>query len=195
MSHLKLCAPFLAVLTAKSTLGKSTDDACNHKECSQSVGVKGSNMIRTRPYPSARVNLVRFLESSGFKPHPLEVFCPSSNHCWVDVAATKGPDLWAFEYKSRSDSIRRGLEQCQSYSCAFNYVVLVADRRRVTASPYFSKLKREGFGVWRHSGTAFYSILTPRRQPVAPMARRVVERQFRRLLPRAEANRSILDWM
>lgn len=185
----------LAVLTARSTLGNGTDDTCDHRECSQSVGVESTGMIRARPYPSARGDLLRFLESGGFKPHPLEVFCPSSSHCWVDVAAAKGPDLWAFEYKSRSDSIRRGLEQCQSYSCAFNYVVLVADRRRVTASPYFSKFKREGFGIWSHTGTSFYSILTPRRQQVARKARRVVERQFRRLLSRAEANRSILDWM
>jgi len=146
------------------------------------------------PYASARGDLLKFLESCGFKPHPLEVFCPSSRHCWVDVAAAKGPDLWAFEYKSRSDSIRRGFEQCRSYSRAFNYVVLVADRHRVTSSPYFNKFKREGFGVWRHNGACFYSIVPPKRHRVAPEARGVVERQFRNLLSPAGADTSILDW-
>ncbi len=152
-------------------------------------------MTRAHLYPSARADLLRFLESSGFKPHPLEVFCPSSTHCWVDVAAAKGSDLWAFEYKSRQDSIRRGFEQCLSYSRAFNYVVLVADRRRVTASPYFSRFKREGFGVWRHIGSSFYSILPPKRRQVARVARGIVERQFRRLRVQGGVDRSILDWV
>jgi len=146
------------------------------------------------PYASARDDLLKFLKSSGFKPHPLEVFCPSSRHCWVDVAAAKGPDLWAFEYKSRSDSIRRGLEQCQSYARAFNYVVLVADRYRVTSSPYFGKFKREGFGVWSHKQGGFYAIVAPERRYVASKARRVIERQFGCLLKPTRANRSIMDW-
>ncbi len=154
------------------------------------------NNCRAHLYSSARENLLRFLESKGFKPHPLEVFCPSPTHNWVDVAAVKGADLWAFEYKSRSDSIRRGLEQCVSYSSAFDYVVIVADRHRVTASPYFSKFKREGFGVWRHIGCGFQSIIPPKRRRSTPAARAVVERQFRRfgLTPGGD-DRSILDWV
>ena len=161
---------------------------------SQSIRVKG-RMPRAHPYSSAREDLVRFLESNGFKPHPHEVFCASATHCWVDVAAAKGSDLWAFEYKSRSDSIKRGFEQCLAYSYAFNYVVLVADRRRVTANPYFSKFKREGFGVWRHTGSSFYSILPPKRRRVAPSARGVIERQFRRLRLPSDADGRILDWV
>jgi hypothetical protein len=107
----------------------------------------GSSVTRAHLYPSAREDLLRFLESSRFKPHPLEVFCPSSTHCWVDVAAAKGPDLWAFEYKSRSDSIRRGFEQCRSYSCAFNYVVLVADRSQPAPISVDSNGKGSAYGV------------------------------------------------
>jgi hypothetical protein len=152
-------------------------------------------MTCAHPYASAREDLLNFLKSSGFKPHPLEVFCPSPKHCWVDVAAAKGPDLWAFEYKSRSDSIRRGFEQCRSYARAFNYVVLVADRHRVTSSPYFTKFKREGFGVWRHIGAEFYPIVPPkRRRWVTPQARGVVERQFRKLLSPVRGDMSLLDW-
>ena len=151
-------------------------------------------MTRVRTYASARGDLLAFLESTGFKPHPLEVYCPSPKHCWVDVAAAKGPDLWAFEYKSRSDSISRGFEQCRSYARAFNYVVLVADRHRVTSSPYFSKFKREGFGVWRDDGAGFYSIVPPKRRPVTRDARVIVERQFRRLRSLG-SDRSLLEWV
>jgi len=150
-------------------------------------------MICAGPYASARKDLLKFLRTSGFKPHPLEVFCPSSRHCWVDVAAAKGSDLWAFEYKSRSDSIKRGLEQCQSYARAFNFVVLVVDRYRVTSSPYFVEFKRVGFGVWRHNRTGFYSIVSPVRRRVSSKARRVIERQFGNLFtPLRYGN--ILDW-
>ena len=152
-------------------------------------------MMRPHPYLSAREDLIRFLKSGGFRPHPREVFCPSTKHCWVDVAALKGPDLWAFEYKSRSDSIRRGFEQCRSYSCAFNYVVLVADRSRVTASPYFGKFKQEGFGVWRRIGSGFYSILPPKRRRVARTTQEVVERQFKRLSLPSGVDGNLLDWV
>jgi len=151
---------------------------------------------RPRNYREARQDLISFLLNRGFKPHPREVFCPSTTHYWVDVAALKGMDYWAFEYKSRNDSIRRGLEQCCSYSKAFNYVVLVADRHRATKSPYFGRFKRQGFGVWEHTGDSFYPILNPRRQAVIRKAGSVVERQFKclRYGKESEGNRRISDW-
>jgi len=133
-------------------------------------------------YQSARKQLVSFLRSEGFQVHPEEVYCPTSEHCWVDVAAVKGQDFWAFEYKSRTDSIKRGLAQCRSYSSAFNYVVLVADRHRATASPYFGNFKRNGFGVWSHSGSRFNPLLKPERRSVARGKRAIIERQFRRMM-------------
>jgi len=152
-------------------------------------------MASAQLYPSARIDLIAFLKSNGFRPHPLEVFCPSATHCWVDVAAVKGQDSWAFEYKSRSDSIRRGFEQCRSYSRAFNYVVLVADRHRVTSSPYFGRFRKEGFGVWRRNGNCFLSVIEPKRRSVSKEARVIIERQFRRVMPSIERDRSILDWV
>lgn len=146
-------------------------------------------------YASARVDLVAFLKSNGFRPHPLEVFCPSTKHSWVDVAAVKGQDSWAFEYKSRADSIRRGLEQCRSYSRSFNYVVLVADRHRVTSSPYFGSFKKEGFGVWRHNANSFVSIIEPRRRLVSKEARHIIDKQFRSVRQDAGQDRSILNWV
>jgi hypothetical protein len=51
---------------------------------------------KERSYAAARPQLIAFLTGQGFKPHPNEVFCPAE-HCWVDVAALKGQDYWAFE--------------------------------------------------------------------------------------------------
>ncbi len=131
-----------------------------------------------RNYAIARRELITYLRAQGYRPHPDEVFCPGGEHCWVDVAALKGQDYWAFEYKSRSDSMRRGLDQCQSYSAGFNYVVLVADRHRITSSPYFQRFRSEGFGVWRHDSLGFHPILDPKRRSNARKVKRIVKRQF-----------------
>jgi hypothetical protein len=147
-------------------------------------------------YPAARKQLISFLQSEGFRVHPEEVYCPTAEHCWVDVAALKGQDYWAFEYKSRNDSIKRGLAQCQSYSNAFNFVVLVANRYRATSSPYFGNFKRNGFGVWSHTGVGFNPLLEPQRRTVAGQRRRVIERQFRHIMfdTQANLNRKISEW-
>jgi hypothetical protein len=130
-----------------------------------------------RSYVTARPQLISFLTAQGFRPHPNEMFCPGE-HCWVDVAAMKGQDYWAFEYKSRKDSVKRGFAQCCSYAKAFNYVVLVANRHRATSSPYFGEFKRHGFGLWSHTQDGFYALLKPKRQGVLRQEARVVRRQF-----------------
>ena len=135
-----------------------------------------------RSYAVARPQLLGYLQSQGYKVHPYEVFCPGSEHYWVDVAALKGLDYWAFEYKSRTDSMRRGFDQCCSYSKGFNYVVLVADRYRVTASPYFTCFKAQGFGIWRHDPSGFHTIIEPKRRPAWRDASLVVQRQFKRII-------------
>jgi len=145
-------------------------------------------------YKSARRQLVSFLRTQGFRVHPDEVYCPAVEHCWVDVAALKGVDFWAFEYKSWNDSIKRGLEQCESYSHAFNYVVLVADRHRATASPYFAHFKRNGFGVWSHTENGFNPLLQPQRRTVARQSKHIIERQFNRLRTQPMWDRKISDW-
>ena len=147
-------------------------------------------------YAVARRQLISFLQGQGYMVHPREVYCPAVEHCWVDVAALRGQDYWAFEYKSRNDSIRRGLSQCQAYAKAFNYVVLVADRKRATSSPYFGNFKRNGFGVWSHAETRFHSLLKPQRRIVLRGSRLVIERQFRwnTMNTETEMNRKICDW-
>jgi hypothetical protein len=134
-----------------------------------------------RNYAAARRQLIAYLHSQGYRAYPDEVFCPSGEHCWVDVAALKEQDYRAFEYKSRNDSIRRGFDQCCSYAKGFNYVVLVADRHRVTSSPYFHHFKAQGFGLWRHDRLGFHAILQPRRRNTIRNVKLVVERQFKHL--------------
>jgi hypothetical protein len=156
-----------------------------------------TSMATNHPnYDAARKQLILFLRSDGFDVHPQEVYCPAAEHCWVDVAALKGQDYWAFEYKSRNDSIKRGLAQCRAYSSAFNYVVLVADRYRTTSSPYFGNFKRDGFGVWSHTVVGFNPLLQPRRRTVARRRRMVIERQFRRVIfdRQGSLNRKISEW-
>jgi hypothetical protein len=147
-------------------------------------------------YSAARKLLISFLRTQRYKVHPQEVYCPDGEHCWVDVAALKDQDYWAFEYKSQKDSIRRGLDQCRCYSKAFNYVVLVADRNHATSSPYFGNFKQDGFGVWSHAGVRFHTLLNPQRRPVAKESRAIVERQFRRIIAEAQedTNRKISEW-
>jgi hypothetical protein len=132
-------------------------------------------------YASARGQLITYLQTHGYRTHPDEVFCPSGKHCWVDVAALKGQDFWAFEYKSRTDSIRKGFDQCRSYAKGFNYVVLVADRNRITSSRFFRHFSGEGFGLWRHDRLGFHQIIPPRKRATIERVKLVVERQFRRV--------------
>lgn len=149
-----------------------------------------------RSYAAARGQLLDYLRTQGFKPHPNEVFCPSGEHCWVDVAAVKGQDYWAFEYKSRNDSIRRGFDQCRSYAKGFNYVVLVADRYRVTSSPYFMRFKHHGFGVWRHDRFGFQPLLQPRRRTAMRMPYRAIQRQFKRSFGSVDFSETTLNrWL
>ncbi len=146
-----------------------------------------------RNYATARGLLIAYLHARGYRAHPEEVFCPSGEHCWVDVAALKGQDYWAFEYKSRNDSIRRGFDQCRSYAKGFNYVVLVADRHRVTASPYFQHFRAEGFGIWRHDRSGFHPILNPKRHTTVRNVEHVVERQFRRIRTLQKPSETLLS--
>jgi len=145
-----------------------------------------------RGYPAARKQLIAFLQTQGYTVHPSEVFCPTPSHYWVDVAAIKGQDYWAFEYKSRTDSIRRGLEQCSAYASAFNYVVIVADRYRVTRSPYFVRFKQSGFGVWQHRGSAFHALIPPKRKAAIKQAKAVVARQFKPIISQSERSQTKL---
>ncbi|MCL5068207.1 MAG: hypothetical protein M1368_07635 [Thaumarchaeota archaeon] len=122
------------------------------------------------------------LEAMGFTVYPTEFDCINSEHPLVDIAAKMGSFYWAFEYKSESDSISRGIEQLRCYGRWFDYVVLVSERfldhRR---SENYWKLKSMGAGLWAYYPDQDKCI--PMLQPVAldpsSQRRRLVTRRFR----------------
>jgi hypothetical protein len=104
------------------------------------------------------------LKQEGFTLYPGELDCNTPNHRWVDIAACKDDSLWAFEFKSRGDSLKRGLSQCLAYSLAFDYVVLIAQGKRLTRSRLFQEFRKGGIGLWSLHGSRFLKISEPKPQ-------------------------------
>ena len=107
-----------------------------------------SNSQKPLPcYASFKTHLIK----RGFTVFPFEFECTGSDHPFVDLAARMGCMYWAFEYKSRSDSISRGVDQLRCYAEWFDYVVLVSektlDHRR---SENYWELKSMGAGMWNY---------------------------------------------
>lgn len=90
-----------------------------------------------------------YLLKTGFSLYPREFDCAGSEHPFVDLAGKMGSFYWAFEYKSETDSISRGLEQVKCYSEWFDYVVLVTEKiLDHSRSGLFWQLKSAGAGIW-----------------------------------------------
>lgn len=124
------------------------------------------------------------LERSGFLVYPVEFDCGNSDHPLVDVAARMGSFYWAFEYKSRNDSVPRGVEQVKSYSEWFDYVVLVSERPlRHTASRCYWDLRALGAGIWNYHPMRDKCIAVKNPSIQAPNRdkRKMIERRFRSL--------------
>jgi hypothetical protein len=90
-----------------------------------------------------------YLHTIGFLLYPSEFDCVYSEHPFVDIAARMGSFYWAFEYKSESDSVSRGLEQLKCYSKWFDYIVMVSERtfNHRTSDTYWA-FKNIGAGIW-----------------------------------------------
>ncbi len=89
------------------------------------------------------------LRERGFKVFPHEFACRHSEHPFVDLAGRMGNYFWAFEYKSASDSISRGVQQVLCYREWFDYVVLVTEKALDHRfSDNYWELKRIGVGMW-----------------------------------------------
>ncbi len=95
-------------------------------------------------------NLASWLLTQGHAVYPMEMFCEpvrvyNKEPSWfykngqphydyhdlygcVDVISMFGNKIWAWEYKSKNDSLRRGLKQLANYAKAFDYVCLVAEK-------------------------------------------------------------------
>ena len=133
----------------------------------------------------------------GFTVYPKEFDCINSEHPLVDIAAKMGSFYWAFEYKSESDSVSRGIEQLRCYSKWFDYVVLVSERfldhRR---SENYWKLKSMGAGIWAYYPDQDKCIhaLQPVALDPSSFRRSLVTRRFRAhdaLLRRGDADASL----
>ncbi|HZW55488.1 MAG TPA: hypothetical protein VFF30_04290 [Nitrososphaerales archaeon] len=122
------------------------------------------------------------LSASGFTVFPFEFECLGSDHPYVDIAAKMGSMYWAFEYKSLSDSITRGIEQLRCYAEWFDYVVLVSekeiDHRR---SQNYWELKNLGAGLWNYDPIKgrFLEKTNPELQRPNRSNRTFVSRRFR----------------
>ena len=116
--------------------------------------------------------------------YPVEFDCGSSKHPLVDIAAKAGSFFWAFEYKSESDSISRGVEQVECYSHWFDYVVLVSERcLDHTRSRCFWELAEGGAGIWTFfpSRNECFERKNPRLQEPDKQKRNLVARRFKGL--------------
>jgi hypothetical protein len=92
----------------------------------------------------------KYLRTQGFSIYPVEFECSGwTAHPYVDIAARMGSYFWAFEYKSKNDSVSRGVEQLRCYSEWFDYVVLAAERvLDHRKSDNYWELKNLGAGIW-----------------------------------------------
>ncbi|MGI0091132.1 MAG: hypothetical protein ACREBS_05440 [Nitrososphaerales archaeon] len=122
------------------------------------------------------------LRRRGFAVYPCEFDCGSTKHPLVDVAARMGSFYWAFEYKSETDSIGRGVKQVECYSHWFDYVVLVLEHSlEHTRSDLYWDLKRVGAGLWQYypSSQKCFERTNPGLQEPVARNRRTVVRRFR----------------
>ena len=124
----------------------------------------------------------KYLGTLGFTVYPSEFDCIYSEHPLVDIAAKMGSFYWAFEYKSETDSVSRGVQQLQCYVRWFDYVVLVSERTfDHRSSPNYWELKDMGAGLWFYDPVQEKCIqrTNPMIQNPQRYNRRSVTRKFR----------------
>lgn len=115
----------------------------------EDVGTPSGEQSDTLTLKPCYESFKRHLMSLGFTVYPSEFDCIYSEHPLVDIAAKMGSFYWAFEYKSETDSVSRGIEQLECYLRWFDYVVLVSERTfdHRSSSNYW-ELKDIGAGLW-----------------------------------------------
>lgn len=147
--------------------------------------------------------LAKWLEGQGHIVYSYEMFCnpvhvsaqkPSWNagngkydiyrshslYGLVDVVSYYHEKLWAWEYKSQTDSLKRGFLQLTNYARSFDYVCLAS-----VMSPMgnlYDKLRELGAGVYPElPGTEGFMMLDePKLQKPNPIWREELVLRFRK---------------
>jgi hypothetical protein len=137
-----------------------------------------------RPRIQAYDKFKQHLLKLGFTIYPREFDCGNSEHPLVDLAGKMGCNYWAFEYKSESDSISRGVEQVECYEKWFDLVVLVTEKNldHRTSKDYW-RLWRLGVGLWIYDPTSDRCIMKTRPEHQRPDLnhRKLLTRRFNSL--------------
>jgi len=127
------------------------------------------------PYPKKYVgyyhNLVEYLNGQGFAIYPMEMAAKevvNEKHYFVDVVAMKDNKIWAFEYKSYNDSVKRAILQIENYRKCFDFAVVVGTNLRKLLK-YRDVFQKLGAGLWHLKRGKVTVLEEPKKQPPIPL--------------------------
>jgi len=107
-------------------------------------------MVFPKHYVGRYHKLAKHLSENGFMVYSMEMVSREIVHeknYVVDVAAVKSNEIWAFEYKSFNDPVKKAKLQVENYVKCFDQVVVVAEN--LTDLTRHREFFREiGVGVW-----------------------------------------------
>ena len=147
--------------------------------------------------------ITEYLQMDGFVVYPTEIYCGIDNvphypYRFVDAAAYKEGNFYAFEFKSSGDPLcsERVFKQIENYKVSFDYVILVAEIPRKGRTGVTLNLKgkkiydiiRLGAGIWIlsiNNSTKKYvvkEIVKPKKQKPNLNNKRFIEKQFTLIL-------------
>jgi hypothetical protein len=147
--------------------------------------------------------IIEYLQMNGFIVYPTEIYCGIDNvphypYRFVDAAAYKEGNFYAFEFKSSGDPLcsERVFKQIENYKVSFDYVILVAEIPRKGRTGFTLNLKgkkiydilRLGAGICIlsiNSSTKKYvvkEIVKPKKQKPNLKNKRFIEKQFTSIL-------------
>lgn len=147
--------------------------------------------------------LAEWLKNNSHAVYPMEMFCEPvrvgdldtpngylrARHLYgyVDVVSYFSGKLYAWEYKSRHDNIKRALSQLENYSRSFDFVSLVAqDLKKLTNIR--DKLRAIGAGSYYLQGGTYCLLDSPRQQtPIPSLHANLVSRFQRNVFPNEHA--------
>lgn len=153
-----------------------------------------------RKYVGHYPHLASWLRSQGHSVYPMEMICnpvhvPKKEPAFiskdgipyyehqnlygaVDVVTFYGGKIWAWEYKSQGDSLKRALSQLTNYARSFDYVCLAS-----VIMPHgelYDKLRDLGSGLYAEVNGGFMVVDEPKQQkPILSLHEDLVNR-FRR---------------